>query len=205
MPVARLRAVLLACVLPPLLSACASVSLAEPPPAAARAVAAREPAPPVEPPSPPQPAESVALEPAAAPPLVLAAGAPAQPLPPADASPPPPTPALRQGESAAPAPVAPGAAAAVAPAPPAGAPLAPGRWSVQVGVFAVEANAQALRERVAQRLAQMPQASAADLRTVRRGDRTHVVVGDLPDRASALRLAAQLRELLRQDLVLFQW
>gem|GEM_PF-5667379 len=76
---------------------------------------------------------------------------------------------------------------------------------MQLGVFAVEANAQALRERLAQRLAPTPHASAADLRTVRRGDRTHVLIGDLPDRASALRLAAQLRELLRQDLVPFQW
>ena len=84
-----------------------------------------------------------------------------------------------------------------------GAP-APGRWSVQVGVFAVAQNAETTRKRVEQRLAGSS-LEAADVRTARRDGRVHVVVGDLPDRASAQRLAARMRELLRQDVALFQW
>jgi hypothetical protein len=96
------------------------------------------------------------------------------------------------------------AAAAGAPAP-APAPLAPGRWSVQVGVFAVPANAQKDRVRVESRLAQSDIAPAQRIVRVERiADRSHVLVGDLPDRAAVQALAAQLRRLLRQDVVVLR-
>lgn len=76
---------------------------------------------------------------------------------------------------------------------------AAGRWSVQVGVFAVAANADALRARVAARLPD------ATVRTVRRDARVHVLVGEAADRAAAQQLAQQLRTSLRQDVVLFRW
>ncbi|MFN3566588.1 MAG: SPOR domain-containing protein, partial [Burkholderiaceae bacterium] len=105
----------------------------------------------------------------------------------------------------------PGAAAAVAPKtgsaasvrPP--APLAPGRWAVQVGVFAVAANAERDRERVAARLASTDVAAAQSIVRVERiGNRSHVLVGDLPDREAAQALAAQLRRVLRQDVVVLR-
>lgn len=83
---------------------------------------------------------------------------------------------------------------------------AEGRWSVQVGVFAVAQNAESLRARVASRLSTAALApSERAVRTVSRDGRTHVVVGELPDRPSAQKLAQQLRDVLRQDVVLFRW
>jgi hypothetical protein len=79
-----------------------------------------------------------------------------------------------------------------------------GRWSVQVGVYAVARNAESARARTAQRLADAGIAGTS-VRTVERDGRTHVVVGALPDRASAQQLAARLRNLLQQDVVLFRW
>jgi hypothetical protein len=43
------------------------------------------------------------------------------------------------------------------------------------------------------------------LRIARRDGRLHVVIGDQPDRAGAIRLAALLREALQQDVTLFAW
>ncbi|MDZ7653797.1 MAG: SPOR domain-containing protein [Burkholderiaceae bacterium] len=79
-----------------------------------------------------------------------------------------------------------------------------GRWSVQVGVFAVARNAEAARSRTAERLADAGIAGTS-VRTVERDGRTHVVVGALPDRAGAQQLAARLRTVLQQDVVLFRW
>lgn len=70
-------------------------------------------------------------------------------------------------------------------------------------MFAVEGNAAALRSRVMQRLAD--QAPALPVHAAQRDGRTHVLVGDVPDRASAMQLAARLRTLLQQDTVLFRW
>ncbi|GAB4466398.1 MAG: hypothetical protein OHK0044_06170 [Burkholderiaceae bacterium] len=81
-------------------------------------------------------------------------------------------------------------------------PLAPGRWAVQVGVFAVPANADAVRARVAAKIAQSD--LAVPVRVERIGDRSHVLVGDLPDRAAAQALAARLRRVLAQDVVILR-
>lgn len=138
--------------------------------------------------------------------------------PPAPAREPPrPTPAPRIESAAARAapPAAPPAAAETAPKPAversnraaqtSPAPPAPGRWTAQVGVFAVAANAERDRARVAARLA------SADLPAAQRvvrvehiGSRSHVLVGDLPDRDAALALAAQLRRALNQDVVVLR-
>lgn len=114
--------------------------------------------------------------------------------------------------AAAPAPLAevpqhvpPPSAAVAADAAPAPAPAAQARWAVQVGVFAVPANADKDRARVESRLAQSDLAPAQRIVRVERiGDRSHVLVGDLPDRAAAQALAARLRHLLRQDVVVLR-
>jgi cell division protein FtsN len=82
--------------------------------------------------------------------------------------------------------------------------LAAGHWSVQVGVFAVARNAENARARTAERLADAGIAGTS-VRTVERDGRTYVVVGALPDRAGAQQLAARLRTVLQQDVVLFRW
>ncbi len=156
----------------------------------------------------PVPAAAVATEPAA---VAAAVAVPApQPAPAPLAAPeaapatPPPAVAGPPAESAAPRPTE--AAPAARPSQPGGgvaAPQpAPGRWSVQVGVFAVPANAQAVRSRVAQRLTQA--GLGVEPRIERIGDRTHVLVGELPDRAAAQALGAQLRQLLGQDVVILR-
>ncbi|MEW5881996.1 MAG: SPOR domain-containing protein [Pseudomonadota bacterium] len=102
-------------------------------------------------------------------------------------------------------PPAPASSTAERAAPPSPAPLAPGRWTVQVGVFAVPANAERDRARVAARLASTDVAPAQRIVRVERiGDRSHVLVGDLPDREAALALAAQLRRALKQDVVVLR-
>lgn len=136
--------------------------------------------------------------------------------PPAPArEPPPPTPARRIEPGAARAAQSAAPAAEPAPkpaversknaAPASPAPLAPGRWAVQVGVFAVAANAERDRARVAARLASADLASAQRVVRVERiGSRSHVLVGDLPDRDAAQALAAQLRRALNQDVVVLR-
>jgi cell division septation protein DedD len=155
----------------------------------------------------PAPAAAAATEPAA---VAAAVEVPAPqpapaPLAAAEAAPPsmaarPPaeSPAPRPTEAAPPA--HPSQSAAGAPV--LGPAFTPGRWSVQVGVFAVPANAQAVRSRVAQRLAQA--GLGVEPRVERIGDREHVLVGKMPDRASAQALAARLRQLLGQDVVILR-
>ncbi len=89
---------------------------------------------------------------------------------------------------------------------PAATALATGRFAVQVGVFLVESNAQAIRTRTLAKLAADQTLNDSDkvVHVVRKGERTHVVVGDVADRNSAEFLAARLRVLLGQDVVVFQ-
>ena len=83
--------------------------------------------------------------------------------------------------------------------------VAAGRWAVQVGVFAVARNADTIRARVDQQLGGAGLDAAERVtEVVQRDGRAHVLVGDLPDRAAAQKLAARLRPLLNQDVVLFQ-
>lgn len=80
-----------------------------------------------------------------------------------------------------------------------------GRWAVQVGVFAVARNADTIRARVDQQLGGAElDASERVTEVVQRDGRAHVLVGDLQDRAAAQKLAARLRSVLNQDVVLFQ-
>jgi cell division protein FtsN len=143
------------------------------------------------------------------------AGATAAPPASARELPSPPAPPIESGAARASPPAAPAAAAETAPkpaversksaAPPSPAPLGPGRWAVQVGVFAVAANAERDRARVAARLASadLPAAQRV-VRVERIGSRSHVLVGDLPDRDAAQALAAQLRRALNQDVVVLR-
>jgi cell division protein FtsN len=145
------------------------------------------------PPAPPAP-QRAPLPPATRP---IAEGAPQQsaPLPPpASAVQPPPAPSV-----ASPAPRAAAAAAA------ASGDLAAGRWAVQVGVFYGANSAEAVRARVAARLAQsgLPAESRAT-RIVKRDNKYFVVVGDTADRAAAEALASQVRAALKQDVALFK-
>ncbi|HRK56002.1 MAG TPA: SPOR domain-containing protein [Burkholderiaceae bacterium] len=84
--------------------------------------------------------------------------------------------------------------------------LPPGHYAVQVGVFHVERNASALRERVVARLAQEPSLATTDrrVRIIQLGQRHHVLVGSVENRSHAQSLAARLRVLLNQDVVVFQ-
>lgn len=84
--------------------------------------------------------------------------------------------------------------------------LAPGRWAVQVGVFFTPNVADSVRAQVEQRLAQAGDLEPTDriARIVKRGNYSHVVVGDAADKASAEALAARLRVALKQDVVVFR-
>jgi len=98
------------------------------------------------------------------------------------------------------------AAVAAAPAPPAAAPEA-GRWSVQVGAFQQEFNADVLRERIAVQLQQSGGELAAQRppRVERDGSIFRVLVGAVADRAAAQSLAQQLERLLgRQTLLIMR-
>jgi hypothetical protein len=132
----------------------------------------------------------------------IAQGAPEQTAP---LAPPPPAPVAPVAQPA-PAPVAAPLAPRVAlAAPAASGDLAPGRWAVQVGVFYVANSAEAVRARVAARLAQsdLP-ADERATRVVRRDNKYFVVVGEAADRGSAEALANRVRAALKQDVVLFR-
>ena len=155
--------------------------------------------------SPPQPPE---IFPAPAPaPAPVAPVAPAPVAPVAEPSlPPTPMPIAPLSPMTA-MPIPPEAPRAAMPAPPApsGA-MRQGRYGVQVGVFLVASNAETIRARVASQLAGESTLDEADrvVRSVKKGERTHVVVGDVADRRAAEELAARLRNVLRQDVVVFQ-
>lgn len=154
----------------------------------------------LDPPPAAQPAAVAVPAPAEAAPIAAAPAVQATATAPAAAA--SASPAAATPSAAAPAAqpnAAPAAPRAPTPAARRSADLPPGRWSVQVGVFAVPANAETLRERVAQRL------PGTTVRTVQRDARVHVLAGDAPDRAAAERLAQQLRTALQQDVVLFRW
>jgi rare lipoprotein A len=175
------------------------------PVASAAVAAAAAPAPaPASAPAPAQPMAAVPYPPALGPvppgmaPSSLPSAVPGVAAGPMTAGPRPPG-AVAAAPAAAAA--APSAAARSAPAP-AGDDLRAGRFSVQVATFAVESNAQTLRDRVA---GQIKSAGiSAPVRVVNRNARSVVAVGDLPDKASADALAAQLRTTLNQDVVVFR-
>ena len=137
--------------------------------------------------------------------------APVVPMP-APSLPPAPTPIMPPPPmTAMPLVAEPPRAAMPVPAPRA-APAAPasgireGRYAVQVGVFLVAANAETIRTRVAAQLADEPSLADGErvVRSVKKGERTHVVVGDVADRRAAETLAVRLRTVLRQDVAVFQ-
>ncbi len=81
-------------------------------------------------------------------------------------------------------------------------------WSVQLGAFSVAANANALRDQVAQRLA-APDAEALPpearaVRILQTGRLSRVLVGQLTDRKAAMSLARKLQELLARETTLYQ-
>ena len=92
---------------------------------------------------------------------------------------------------------------ATAAAPPAAAPEA-GRWTVQVGAFQQEFNADVLRERIAVQLQQSGGELAAQRppRVERDGSIFRVLVGAVADRAAAQSLAQQLERLLGRQTIL---
>lgn len=174
----------------PVASAPAPVTL--PPPVTAPAAAPmRAPAPVAAAPAPvPAPAVPPARAPAPA-----VAPAPAAPAPRVAAVPPP---------AAKPAPAVTMAAIAPKAEPRA---IAPGRFTVQIAAFAVEANAQTTRDRVNNRLAAAGDALAPGERVAqvgRIGERSVVMVGEYADRAGAEDLAARLRKVLNQDVAVIR-
>ncbi|MEW5880535.1 MAG: SPOR domain-containing protein [Pseudomonadota bacterium] len=143
----------------------------------------------------PAPAPQRAPLPPATQPIAESAPLQSAPLPP-PASAPQPLPAPTVAEPA------PRAAPA---APPASGDLAAGRWAAQVGVFYVANSAEAVRARVAARLAQSGlSAESRATRVVKRDNKYFVVVGDAADRAAAEALASRVRAALKQDVVLFR-
>jgi outer membrane biosynthesis protein TonB len=168
----------------------------------------------------PAPSTSSAAAQRAAPSPKVDAAAPAAPAVPQ----PPPPPArpiaestpqkvapLPPAQAAAPAPPPPAAVAAQpAPrvtlaAPAAGGDLAPGRWAVQVGVFYGANSAEAVRARVAARLAQSDLDPESRItRVIKRDNRYFVVVGEAADQRAAEALANRVRVALKQDVALFR-
>jgi len=120
----------------------------------------------------------------------MVAGDPA-PAPPASIAPGPDPAARTAADGAAPPPPAPAGA----------------RWSVQMGAFAIPANAQALRERLALLLG-APEASVLppELRTPRierHGGLDRVLIGKASERAVGLRWSRLLERYLSLPSVLF--
>jgi cell division septation protein DedD len=77
---------------------------------------------------------------------------------------------------------------------------------VQFGAFAQSANAEALRERVAQALARSAAAPADPVdapRVERHGSIFRVLIGDLADRAAAVELAQRLARTLSLETSVF--
>lgn len=97
-------------------------------------------------------------------------------------------------------------AAASAHPPVSASPISAGRWSVQLGAFSVQANAEALRERLALLLTQDDGtlASEAALRVERDGALHRVLAGAFADRAAAAALAARLERALDRETSLLQ-
>lgn len=99
-------------------------------------------------------------------------------------------------------------AASVPPTAPAEAPRAPAtaadaasRWSIQLGAFGQLANAQALRDAVAEALAQRaPEVGAP--RIEQDGPLFRVLLGALPDRAAAVLVAQRIERALGRDTTL---
>lgn len=103
-----------------------------------------------------------------------------------------------RGDSPRPAPVPAAAAAAQPEVPP-----DVGRWAVQIGAFQQEANAVALRERVAVQLQQSGNELAGQRapRVEQDGSIFRVLVGAAPDRSAARALAQQLERMLGHETV----
>lgn len=144
-------------------------------------------------PPPPAPAPSVTTN---RPAVVAAAPAPA---PVARVAPPVPAPAAKAQP--------PVVKAASGPTPTKVPELAPGRYAVQIAAFAVNANAEATRDRINSRLAAagdqlQPSERVAQVMRIR--DRSYVLVGDSADRAGAEALAARLRQVLNQDVAVMR-
>jgi rare lipoprotein A len=91
------------------------------------------------------------------------------------------------------------------PDPPAAA--AGSRWSVQLGAFKIATNAEALRDRLGVLLSSPEAASLpAELRSARierRGELSHVVIGDASERAVALHWSQLLEQFLARPTALF--
>jgi hypothetical protein len=176
-------------------------------------VAAAAPAPAAAPLPPPvvmPPPVSAAPATAAAPAPRAAAPAPSPAPARAAAAVPAPTPAPAARPAAPPPPAArataPVTMAAVAPRPEPRA-VAPGRYTVQVGAFAVAANAETTRDRINTRLAAAGdtlQPGERVAQVARVGERSVVMVGDYADRGAAEDLASRLRRVLNQDVAVIR-
>ena len=84
------------------------------------------------------------------------------------------------------------------------APQTTARWSVQLGAFSQAANAELMRDRIAQELARSTDADAAEPpRVERHGSIFRVLIGDLVDRAAALALAQRLERALSREATVF--
>jgi len=144
--------------------------------------------PPQAPPQPPSQLQSPPSPPPQAPVALALAVTPPAPEAPATALPVPPSTSAAAPADAAPAQNAP-------------------RWSVQLGAFRMEANAQALRDRLALLLSQPDAAGVpAELRVPwieRQGDLTRVLIGDTAQRAVALEWSRLLQRYLGRQTALF--
>lgn len=162
------------------------------PPAAVAAVAS------AAAPAPASPAASPVANPAADP---AANGTPGNPAASTEA------PAAAPSTTAAAPGAAPAGAESARPAVP-DTPAATGKWAVQLGAFAVQANAETLRDEVGTLLAKpearkLPPAS----RTARiefDGHLHHVLVGGYGARDGAQKLARRLQQLLGRDTTIYQ-
>ncbi len=175
------------------LAAAAATTSFKAPPAPELPAATAVPTPPVVAAPPPAPLP----EPVAAPPPAPVAAVPVVP-----AAPVAPVAAVTTAPVKAAATTTP---ASTAKAIPAAAPT--GRFAVQVAVFAVASNAETIRARVTDQLAQAASDLPVDQRTARverRGERSYVLVGDAADPTSAQSLADRVRGALKQEVVVYR-
>jgi cell division septation protein DedD len=88
---------------------------------------------------------------------------------------------------------------------PSSADLPKGRWAARIGLFGVEANAYRQAATLRDAVASHPELPAEQrvVRVVKTGERYLVLLGDLADVQAARQLVSKVRQILRQDAIVY--
>lgn len=83
--------------------------------------------------------------------------------------------------------------------------LPKGRWAARIGLFGVEANAYRQAATLRDAVASHPEMPAEQrvVRVVKNGERYLVLLGDLADAPAARQLVSKVRQILRQDAIIY--